>query len=94
VTHVALVHLGRTGLYTLAGVMGVSDVDPFILSLAQSAGSLTPVALAGGAITIAAAGNNVMKGIYAYGFADHRTGIQGLALLVGLAVLGLIPLTF
>ena len=94
ITHVALVHLGRTGLYTLAAVMGVSDVDPFILGLAQSAGTTTPVALAAGAITIAASGNNVMKGAYAYGFADHRTGSQGLWLLVTLALLGLLPLFF
>jgi len=92
ITHLALTYLGRAGLYTLAAVMGVSDVDPFILSLAESAPSLTPVALAAGAIVIAAASNNFMKGIYAYGFADRRTGTQGLALLTVLGLLGLIPL--
>ena len=92
ITHVALQYLGRAGLYTLAGVMGVTDVDPFILSLAASAGSLTPLALAGGAITLAAASNNLIKGIYAYGFGERRTGWQGLALLAALALLGLLPL--
>jgi uncharacterized membrane protein (DUF4010 family) len=92
VTHLALLYLGRAGLFTLAGVMGVTDVDPFILSLAESASSLTPVALAGGAIAIAAASNNLIKGIYAYGFGDRRTGMQGLALLSALALLGLLPL--
>ena len=57
--------------------MGVTDVDPFILSLAESASALTPVALAGGAIVIAAASNNLIKGIYAYGFGDRRTGTAG-----------------
>ncbi|HEV2387239.1 MAG TPA: MgtC/SapB family protein [Candidatus Acidoferrales bacterium] len=92
ITHLALLHLGRAGLFTLAGVMGVSDVDPFILSLAESATSLTPLALAGGAIIIAAASNNFMKGIYAYSFGDRRSGTQGLALLMALAVAGLLPL--
>ncbi len=92
ITHLALIHLGRAGLYTLAAVMGVTDVDPFILSLAESASSLTPVTLAGGAIVIAAASNNVIKGIYAFGFGDRRTGTQGLALLTALGLLGLLPL--
>ena len=33
-----------------------------------------------------------MKGIYAYIFADRKTGLFSLILLVGLAVAGLIPL--
>ena len=85
-------HLGRAGLFALAGVMGVTDVDPFILSLAESASSLTPVTLAGGAIVIAAASNNLIKGVYAYGFGDRRTGTKGLALLTVLGLLGLLPL--
>jgi uncharacterized membrane protein (DUF4010 family) len=92
ITHLALIYLGRTGLYTLAAVMGVTDVDPFILSLAESASSLTPVTLAGGAIVIASASNNLIKGVYAYGFGDRRTGTQGLALLTVLGLLGLLPL--
>jgi uncharacterized membrane protein (DUF4010 family) len=92
ITHVALLYLGRAGLFALAGVMGVTDVDPFILSLAESASALTPITLAGGAIIIAAASNNLIKGIYAYGFGDRRTGAQGFALLTALALLGLLPL--
>ena len=60
ITHFAVLYLGRAGLFALAGVMGVTDVDPFILSLAAS--SSTSVALAGGAIVIAAASNNMIKG--------------------------------
>jgi hypothetical protein len=70
----------------------VTDVDPFILSLAESGSTLTPVALAVGAIVIAAASNNLIKGVYAYGFGDRCTGTQGLALLTVLALLGLLPL--
>jgi len=92
ITHLALLYLGRAGLFALAGIMGVSDVDPFILSLASAPASLTSVSLAGGAIVIAAASNNIVKGLYAFGFADRRTGVQALSLLVVLALLGLLPL--
>ncbi|MGB7283016.1 MAG: MgtC/SapB family protein [Candidatus Acidiferrum sp.] len=92
ITHLAVLYLGRTGLYTLAGVMGVTDVDPFILSLAAPESLLTPIALAGGAIVIATASNNLIKGLYAYGFGNRRAGTQGLALLTALALLGLLPL--
>jgi uncharacterized membrane protein (DUF4010 family) len=91
-TYLALLYLGRGGLFGLAGLMGVTDVDPFILSLAESSAGLTPVALAAGAIVIAAASNNFIKGVYAYGFGGRQTGRQGFALLAGLALLGLLPL--
>ena len=95
ITHLALLYLGRAGLYALAAIMGVTDVDPFILSLAESASVLTPVTLAGGAIVIAAASNNLIKGVYAYGFGDRRTGTQGLALLtvLGLRIIAPVPVT-
>lgn len=84
-------HLGAAGLYGLAAVMGVTDVDPFILGLAQGA-SATPPSMAAAAIVIAAASNNVIKAIYARGFADRTTGRRSMALLLGLASLGLLPL--
>jgi uncharacterized membrane protein (DUF4010 family) len=92
ITHLALLHLGRGGLFAVAGVMGVTDVDPFILSLAASTSTMTPITLAGGAIAVAAASNNLIKGIYAFGFGDRRTGAQALVLLAALALLGLLPL--
>jgi uncharacterized membrane protein (DUF4010 family) len=94
ITHYALVYLGKAGLYSLAAVMGVVDVDPFILGMTQSTGTNTPFVEASAAILIAAASNNLVKGIYAYAFSDHKTGIQSLALLAALALLGLIPLVW
>ncbi|HEV8037665.1 MAG TPA: MgtC/SapB family protein [Bryobacteraceae bacterium] len=87
ITHYAVVYLGKAGLYSLAAVMGVVDVDPFILGMTQST-----VAVAAAAILIAAASNNLVKGIYAYAFSDRKTGLQSLALLAALAALGLGPL--
>jgi uncharacterized membrane protein (DUF4010 family) len=48
--------------------------------------------LAATGILIAAASNNLVKGIYAYTFADRQTGRQSAGLLWGLAVCGLLPL--
>jgi uncharacterized membrane protein (DUF4010 family) len=67
-------------------------VDPFVLSLTQSAGTITSTGLAAAAILIASASNNVMKALYAFGFADRKTGTQSLFLLLGFSVLGLLPL--
>jgi uncharacterized membrane protein (DUF4010 family) len=91
-THLVVVHLGRAGVYALAAIMGVADVDPFILGMTQATPTLTPLAVASASILIAAASNNVMKGIYAYSMADRKTGTQSLCLLIGLAALGLVPL--
>jgi uncharacterized membrane protein (DUF4010 family) len=60
--------------------------------MTQAAGSLTPLKVAAAAVLIAAASNNLIKGIYAYSLADRKTGIQSLSLLATLAALGLVPL--
>jgi uncharacterized membrane protein (DUF4010 family) len=62
------------------------------MGLTQAAGTLTPLKVAAGAVIIAAASNNVVKGIYAYSLADRKTGVQALAMLLGLAASGLLPL--
>jgi uncharacterized membrane protein (DUF4010 family) len=91
-TRLAVVYLGKAGVYGLAAVMGVTDVDPFIMGMTQSAGSLTPVSVGAAAILVAAASNNLVKGIYAYTLCDRETGRQSILLLAGLAALGLTPL--
>ena len=93
-THLAIVYLGHKGVYVLGGIMGLADVDPFILGIAQSAGRDVPVGVGAAGITIAAASNNVAKGFYAYGFSDRKTGLQSLCLLMFLALVGLMPLTW
>jgi Domain of unknown function (DUF4010) len=92
VTHWVVDSFGKAGVYTLATLMGVTDVDPFIMGMTQSAGSTAPLTVAATAILIAAASNNLVKGIYAYSAADRKTGTQSLCLLATLAVVGLSPL--
>ena len=93
-TSLAREHLGRAGLSSLAAIMGVTDVYPFILGLAQSGTAATPLGIAAPAIVIAAASNNVIKAIYAYAFADRATGRRSFALLLALALLGITPLAW
>lgn len=91
-TQLAVTYFGRAGVKILAAIMGVADVDPFTLSMTQSAGTLTPLNLAAAGILIAAASNNLMKGIYSFSLADRQTGRQTLPLLVALAIAGLVPM--
>jgi uncharacterized membrane protein (DUF4010 family) len=90
-TRWAVIHLGKTGVYSLAAIMGVVNPDPFVMGMTQPGTSLS-VAAAG--ILIAAASNNLAKGIYAFALSDRKTGIQSLSLLVGLTILGLAPLVW
>jgi len=94
VTHLVAQHLGSAGVYGLAGVMGLADVDPFIMGMTQSAGTATSLLVASAAIVIAAASNNIVKGAYAFSLSDRKTGILSLGLLVGLALAGLAPLVW
>ena len=84
--------LGTGGMYALAVAMGVTDVDPFIMSLTQAAQSNMPLGVASAGILVAAASNNVVKGIYAFILAPRETGTPSLLFLLGLALLGLTPL--
>jgi uncharacterized membrane protein (DUF4010 family) len=93
-TQLVTTHLGKGGTYAFAAVMGVSDVDPFILGLTQTAGKLTPLQVAAASVVIAAASNNLIKGIYAVVFAKERGGRLALGALTGLAIVGLVPLFF
>lgn len=78
---------GSPGVYALGAVAGVSDINPFVLSLAQ--GSIAGMSLngIGAAILIAAASNNVMNASYALAFGGiHACRKPALALLATAAV--------
>jgi uncharacterized membrane protein (DUF4010 family) len=90
-SHYVVARFGRGGIYGLAAITGTVDVDPFVLGMTQSG---QPSTLAAHAIAIAASSNNLMKGFYALGFGDRRTGSEALALLSALALLGLAALFF
>ena len=91
-TQLTVTYLGRAGVNILAAIMGVTDVDPFIMGMTQAAGTITPLKEAAVAVLIAAASNNLVKGIYSFSLADRKTGMQSLPLMAGLAAAGLVPL--
>jgi len=41
ITQLAVTYLGKGGVDTLAAIMGIADVDPFIMGLTQTVGTLT-----------------------------------------------------
>jgi len=80
---------GQTGVLGLAAIAGATDVDPFVLSLAQgSVTGMTPHALAA-AILIAAASNNALKALYAVLFGSLKACGRPAVLLLALAILGI-----
>lgn len=93
-TELARQYLGRGGLYGLAALMGLTDVDPFILGLTQREATSLPLVVAASAVVIAAASNNLVKAFYARSFADRETGRRSFVLLAALAAAGLLPLVW
>ncbi len=80
---------GSAGTYALAAIVGVSDIDPFVLNLAQGDASHITVATGASAILIAASSNNVVKAIYALVYSKGQTRM-GAGTLLLLAVLGIV----
>ncbi len=79
---------GNVGVYWLAGIVGVSDIDPFVLNLAQGGVAGIGVHVATIAILIAASSNNILKAIYAVGFSGWVRGRTIVGSLVLLSLLG------
>lgn len=77
---------GGTGVLIMAVIMGAADVDPFILGLTQHAGGSLALETAALAVILAAATNNIMKGIYAFAFGSRTTGRTALLALLGLGL--------
>jgi uncharacterized membrane protein (DUF4010 family) len=89
VSAVAKSQFGISGIYGLAAIVGVTDIDPFVLNLAQ--GGVTGVGAAelASAILIAASSNNVLKAVYAASFAGGKATAASAAALMALAVAGI-----
>jgi len=79
---------GSTGVYVLAAIVGVTDIDPFVLGIAQ--GGVANLSLSSAAISVlvAASSNNVLKAAYAAVFAGWRSSFPSVVALLVLAVLG------
>jgi len=81
---------GQRGVLALAAITGATDIDPFVLSLAQGGVTGMTVSALAAAILIAAASNNALKALYALGFgglqACRRPAVE-LLLLAAASVL-------
>ena len=88
VSAVAKAHFGISGIYGLAAIVGVTDIDPFVLNLAQGGVTGVPDAQLAAAILIAASSNNVLKAVYAASFAGGKTTAGSAAALLFLAAAG------
>jgi uncharacterized membrane protein (DUF4010 family) len=93
-TNFALTKLGSAGIYGMAVISGLAPVDPFIMGLTQTAGTMTSMGLAVAGIIVAAASNNFAKAFIALSLADSKTGRQSLILMLALTALGLVPLVW
>ena len=79
---------GVSGIYALAAIVGISDIDPFVLNLAQGGLTGVPVSALVAAILIAASSNNILKAFYAAFFAGGRATAASAVALVLLAIAG------
>lgn len=88
-TGIAQAHLGRAGVFGLAALVGITDVDPFVASLAQSGASGIGLPTAA-AILIAASSNNVLKAAYTFALSRQRESWIPAAMLGVTALIGVV----
>ncbi len=81
-------HLGRSGVLGLAAVVGVTDIDPFVLGLAQGGIAKLGLGTAALAIVVATSSNNVLKAVYTLAFSRRPESWIPCGALLGVAVLG------
>lgn len=85
----AMRQFGAAGIYALAAVVGVSDINPFVLSVAQHGAGGMPGAVGAIAVLVATASNNLFQAAYATAYSGGRTGlvpVVALALLAACAI--------
>ena len=78
---------GQTGVLVLAAAVGATDIDPFVINIAQGGVMDLSITMLSAAILIAASSNNVAKAIYAIAFGGKSSRRPALVLVV-LALLG------
>jgi len=81
---------GQTGILLLAALVGVTDIDPFVINIAQGGVTGLSVTALSAAILIAASSNNIAKTLYALGFGGVESSRRPAFMLFVLAILGFI----
>jgi uncharacterized membrane protein (DUF4010 family) len=80
---------GQDGVYVLAAITGTTDINPFVLSLAQGGVADMSGRALGAAILIAVACNNLLNACYALSFGGVRVCLRPAATLCALGLIGL-----
>ena len=80
---------GQRGVYVLAALTGTTDINPFVLSLAQGGVGGMPLRGLATAILIAVASNNMLNALYALLFGGVRACLRPALVLFGLGAAGL-----
>lgn len=81
---------GASGILVLSAVVGFTDIDPFVLNIAQGGIGGMPVTSLCAAVLIAASSNNVAKAAYAVSFGSMARARRPAIMLLILTALGLI----
>lgn len=81
---------GESGIFALAVVAGGTDVDPFVITLAQGGVPQVTLGALSAAVLIAASANNLVKAGYALGFGGGAAALRPAAALAGLALAGFV----
>jgi uncharacterized membrane protein (DUF4010 family) len=85
----AMRQFGAAGIYALAAVVGVSDINPFVLSVAQHGAGDVSGTVGALAVLVATASNNLFQAAYATAYSGGRTGFVPVAALALLAACGI-----
>ena len=81
---------GQTGILTLAALVGATDIDPFVINIAQKGVADLSLSALSGAILIAASSNNIAKAAYALAFGGVESSRRPALMLFILAMLGFV----
>ena len=82
------VAFGQIGVLALAAVVGATDIDPFVINIAQGGVTGLSVTALSAAILIAASSNNIAKAFYALGFGGVESSRRPAFMLFVFAILG------
>jgi hypothetical protein len=84
----SLYRIAHNGILVLAALVGATDIDPFVINIAQGGVlGISPTVLSA-TILIAASSNNIAKAIYALSFGGFKFSRRSALMLFVLAMLG------
>ena len=87
-THYAMGASPALGVQALAVIAGLTDIEPFVISLLQMHSPVSPAQIVE-ALVIATAANNLLKALCALIFAQRNAGLRAAAVLSSVAALSL-----